>query len=65
MLARPRSKAAVRLGRPEALARPLTPTTLPAPAQSRWSVQACALPTVDDNGECAAPQAPPNRLPRL
>lgn len=65
MLGRPRSKAAVRVSRPEPAAPPLPPTTLPAPAQNRWSVQARTLPAVDDNGETAAPLAHPSRLPRL
>lgn len=64
MLGRPRSKAAVRLTRPAPASRPLPPTTLPGPAQSRWSVQAVATPLLAD-GEAPAPQARPNRLPRL
>ncbi len=62
MLARPRSKAAVRVSRPDSPVRSV-PIFQP---ENRWTVQAhCAPLFIEDDGETAAPPARPNRLPRL
>lgn len=62
MLARPRSKAAVRVSRPDSAPRSV-PIFEPL---SRYTVQThCAPLFIEDDGETAAPPARPNRLPRL